>query len=94
MQTPNDGKVKICFRSRDNKHKTFYFEYYIRDDPNAPKRKVKADHIEDASSRLENILRYFNVISKNIYKKADEDKSLGLCKIVITLTIFIQWEQR
>ena len=65
MQTPADGKVKICFRSRDNKHKTFYFEYYIKDDPNAPaQRKVKADHVEDASQRLENVLRYFNVISK------------------------------
>ena len=83
LQIPNDGKVTFCFRSKDHKHKTFYFEYYIKDDPNALKKKVKADHIEDAQNRLENILRYFNVISKNIYRKADEDKELASCKVLL-----------
>lgn len=90
--------ISVCFKSGDNALKTINWSYEIKDDATISEKvnDIKIDHIHEAQSRLNSILNYFNHISKNIYRKSEDDKEIAECKIknihstlYINMAIFI-----
>eukprot|EP00347_Sterkiella_histriomuscorum_P001777 403370720 len=76
---PEDGQIKLCFKQADSMSKTINWYYEIREDAKRvdKKNEIGLDHIHEAQSRLSSILSYFSHISKNIYRKSEDDKEIA-----------------